>query len=202
MPRAPRLQIAGATYHITAAGSGNRTIFHDAEDRLAFLTTLSSTIRRTRWDCLSYCLMGTHYHLMLATPDENLSTGMQRLNTRYARYLNKRHGGSGAVFKSRFHSTLIETDSHLREVCRYVALNPVRAGLRDRPEEWRWSSYAASVGLARPMPFVATSRLLELFATRPEAARRRLRRFVEDGLGAGTARSAVSDTCLTPVVGC
>jgi putative transposase len=146
--------------------------------------------------------MGTHYHLVLVTPAPNLSTGMRWLNWTYARYLNRRHGGSGAVFKSRFHSAVVETEAHLREVLRYVALNPVRAGLRDLPEEWRWSSYAASIGLLRPLPFVATKELFELFAPRPELARRRLRRFVEDGLGAGAAEATVPDTYLTPMVSC
>jgi putative transposase len=202
VPRKPRLQIEDATYHVTAAGCNGRVIFHDAEDRLAFLTICSTAVRQKGWECLAYCLMGTHYHLVLVTPQANLSTGMQRLNWRYARYLNRRHGGSGAVFKSRFHSTLIETDSHLREVLRYVALNPVRAGLRDRPEEWRWSSYASAIGLTAELPFVASLHLLELFAARPKAARMRLRRFVEDGLGGGFAGDGVPDTCLTPVVGC
>ncbi len=146
--------------------------------------------------------MSTHYHVLLRTPEPNLAVGMQLLNNRFARYFNKRHGGSGAVFRSRYHSGVIETDGHLLEVCRYIALNPVRAGLCQRPEEWNWSSYGSCVSTARSFSFVASRELLELFDQEIDSARERLKRFVEDGLRTTGVSSTVPDTCLTPVVGC
>jgi putative transposase len=146
--------------------------------------------------------MSTHYHVLMRTPEPNLAAGMQLLNNRFARYFNRRHGGSGAVFRSRYHSGLVETDGHLLEVCRYIALNPVRAGLCDRPEEWNWSSYGACVGAARSFSFVTSCEILELFGQDRVSARGRFKRFVEEGLKTPGVSSAVPDTCLTPVVGC
>jgi REP-associated tyrosine transposase len=133
--------------------------------------------------------MSTHYHFLLSTPHGDLAAGMRQLNGAYARHFNKRHGGSGAVFETRYHSELIESDAHLLEVCRYLALNPVRAGLTSRPEDWPWGSYRAHAGAALPERFVANRPLLELFAPEPAIARRRLRAFVDDGI-----TSPVSDT--------
>jgi putative transposase len=196
-----RLQLPGGTFHVTAHGCAERWIFRDAEDRLAFVTVLADVIRRQGWQCLTFCLMSTHYHVLLRTPEPNLAAGMQLLNNRFARYFNRRHGGSGAVFRSRYHSGLIETDGHLLEVCRYIALNPVRAGLCSRPEEWNWSSYGASVGTTRSFPFVSSDQVLELFAEEERTARGQLKRFVEDGLRTPAVTQTVPDTCLTPVVG-
>ena len=146
--------------------------------------------------------MSTHYHVLVRTPEPNLAAGMRLLNHRFACYFNKRHGGSGAVFRTRYHSGLIETDGHLLEVCRYIALNPVRAGVCDRPEEWNWSSYGACVGTTRSFPFVSSNQLLELFGDEESSAKIRFRRFVEDGLETSGVNATVPDTCLTPVVGC
>lgn len=202
MGRPLRLQVPDGTYHVTAHACAERWIFRDAEDRLAFLTILEHVIRRHGWRCLTFCLMSTHYHVLLRTPEPNLAAGMQLLNNRFARYFNRRHGGSGAVFRSRYHSGLIETDGHLLEVCRYIALNPVRAGLCNRPEEWNWSSYGACVGTARSFSFVTNSEVLGLFGREKGSARGRFMRFVEEGLRTSGVSSTVPDTCLTPVVGC
>lgn len=133
--------------------------------------------------------MMTHYHVLLATPNGDLGAGMRLLNGAYARRFNKRHGGSGAVFEARYHSELVETDAHLLEVCRYLALNPVRAGLTSRPDDWPWGSYAAQAAGTGTLPFIAERALLELFAPTPGEARRRLRAFVEEAIA-----SPVSDT--------
>jgi putative transposase len=95
---------------------------------------------------------------------------------------NRRHAEKGHVFAHRYHSEFIQSDGHLLETCRYIALNPVRAGLCETPEDWRWSSYASSIGDSPPVSFVASGRLLRLFADDPAEGRRRFRRFVEDGL--------------------
>jgi putative transposase len=181
VPRQPRLQIAGGTYHVTAQACASRSLFQDAHDHSAFLAILGKVVERLGWKCLSFCLMTTHYHLMLVTPEENLAVGMQRLNTLYAMSFNRRHAGVGHVFASRYHSEFIQSDAHLLEVCRYIALNPVRAGLCVAAEDWRWSSYAQSIGGRPELGLLATKAVLRLFGDDLSAARARFRRFVEDG---------------------
>ena len=124
--------------------------------------------------------MTTHYHLLVRAPDGDLARGMQRLNGNYAAGFNRRHGEEGHVFFRRYHALLVERESHLLELCRYLALNPVRAGLCDRPEQWRWSSYAAMMGKTPRPPFLTAEWLLALFGSKPERARERLREFVDD----------------------
>jgi putative transposase len=179
MPRAPRVQIAGATYHVTARGNRRECIFLDDRDRAWFLAILAAVVRRTHWRCLAYCLMPNHVHLVLETPEPNLSDGMQRLSGRYARVFNDRHGFWGHLFGSRFGSELVTSERHALEVSRYVVLNPVRGGLAIAPNVGRWSSYAATAGLRRPERFLAVERVLRDFGD-GAAARTRYAAFVAD----------------------
>jgi len=183
----PRFQFAGAMYHVTSHACADRALFRDDVDRYAFLAITATSVARCGWACLSYCLLTTHYHLLIETPAENLAEGMQRLNWLYARSFNRRHGGRGHVFDARYGAVLIQTDSHLLEVIRYQALNPVRAGLCGDPARWPWSSYRSTLGLVEDDSFVATQRVLELFGPSRERARRELRAFVDAGLVAAYA---------------
>jgi putative transposase len=140
---------------------------------------LSSVVTKYDWVCGAYCLMDTHYHLVVRTPNPDLAVGMQRLNGFYAQEFNRRYGLEGHVFFRRYHSLLIEREAHLVELCRYVAMNPVRAGMCGRPEDWPWSSYGAVMTSSEPS-FLSVRWLLELFGRDPDSARRRLRAFVED----------------------
>ncbi|HEX5261579.1 MAG TPA: transposase [Gaiellales bacterium] len=149
MPRRLRDQPAGSIHHITARGSRRGTIFVDDDDRRAFIAALGECQRATGWTCMAFCLMTNHYHLLVELTAPRLSVGMQVLNTTHAVRFNRRHEGAGHVFDARFHSTLVDDTDYGQEVVRYIALNPVRAGLCDRPEQWPWSSYPAAAGLAR-----------------------------------------------------
>jgi putative transposase len=143
---------------------------------------LAGTVRTHKWRCLAYCLMTNHYHLVVGTPVANISAGMHRLNGEYARWFNRRHGHFGHLFEDRFHSGVIETDGYLLEACRYVLLNPVRAGIVRTPAEWSWSSYGATLTRSQPH-VVAVDALLGLFgAGDAETAARRFKEFVDDGL--------------------
>jgi putative transposase len=188
MPRTARLVAPGATYHLTARGTGGIAVFVRDGDRLGFLNLLERVVLRYRWECLSYCLMTTHYHLVVHTPEDDLARGMHRLNACYAQSFNRFYERFGHLFAERFQSVLIRTDGHLLQAIRYVALNPVEAGLCDLPQEWPWSSYAATIGLAKPPQFLAVDALLRLFGRNAAAATQRLRVFVE-----GTSPSGNGD---------
>ena len=125
--------------------------------------------------------MSTHYHLLVETPEPNLSQGMHGLNGTYARTFNRRHARNGHVFESRYKAKLVETDTYLLELVRYLALNPVRAGMCREPDEWQWSSYRALVGLELDSRPVRLDWVLGQFGSDGRTAVERLRAFVEDG---------------------
>ena len=165
-----------------ARGNARESVFIDDQDRLAFLELLGRVVERFGVVVCAYCLMGNHYHLVMETPRANLSLAMRQLNGCYAQYFNRRYGRCGHVFQARFRSILVETDSYLLAVCRYVVANPVRARLCRRPEEWPWSSYRATAGMDPPEKFLSADRLLAEFALTRTRARARYRAFVSDGL--------------------
>jgi REP element-mobilizing transposase RayT len=147
MARPPRVQIAGGIYHVTARGNGRQAICQDDDDRLRFLVIRDRVVRRYKWRLHAYCLMTNHFHLLLETPEPNLSAGMQRLNSAYATYFNMRFAHVGHLFQQRFASRLIESEEYFVEVLRYIAFNPVRAGLCEHPSDWPWSSFHGAHGL-------------------------------------------------------
>lgn len=184
VPRPPRLQVVGGLYHVTAHSNVGRVVFRDDEERAEFLAVLELGVTRCGWSCRSYCILSTHFHLLIATPEPDLSAGMQYVNGRYAQWANWHRSERSHVFEGRFRSVLVETESHAIEVHRYIALNPVRAGLVRDPEQWPWSSLPAILGSERPLPFLDVDTVLAEFGTTRATARRRLRRFVRDGLAA------------------
>jgi REP element-mobilizing transposase RayT len=141
MPRPPRLQVAGATYHITSRGNRQQSIYHDDYDRLQFLGLRNRVLRRHGWRTQAYCLMTNHFHLLIATPEPNLAAGMHQLNGGYAKYFNERHSTDGHLFERRYDSRVVDSEDYLTEVLEYIAFNPVNAGLCAHPWEWRWSSF-------------------------------------------------------------
>lgn len=163
-----------------ARGNRRRALFLRGLDFDRFLSMLDELARRRRWIGNSYCLLPNHYHLVVETPAADLSRGMQWLNGRYAQAFNRIHGFDGHLFQGRFTSLLVESDRHLLELGRYLALNPVRAGLSGRPEDWTWSSYRAHVGLEAPRRFLAPDGMLSLFGRSRERARERFADFVHD----------------------
>lgn len=182
MPRRPRIVAAGATYHITARGNRRQAIFADDDDHKLFLAILAQTVASHRWRCAAYCLLGNHFHLLVQTPAAagDLSAGMHRLNGRYAQWFNERHGVDGHLFQDRFHSLLIERESHLLVAIRYIFLNPTQAGVCGAAEDWTWSSYAATLGRVPSPPFLSPRIVLDPFGRDVLEARRHLVSFVGD----------------------
>ncbi len=147
MARPLRIEFAGAVYHVTSRGNGRQRIFLDDQENRKFLELLGKTIEHFHWACHAFCLMVNHYHLLIETPEANLSKGMHHLNASFCQAHNKRHDTVGHLFQGRFKSIVVDRESYLLELARYVVLNPVRAGMVARPEEWPWSSYRATAGL-------------------------------------------------------
>jgi len=182
MARPLRIEYPGAVYHITSRGNEKKLIFKDERDREIFLDTLSQVDKRYNWLCHAYCLMNNHYHLIIETPDGNLSAGMRHLNGVYTQAFNRQHNRVGHLFQGRYKGILIQKDSHLLEVCRYVVLNPVRAKAVKKPEQWRWSSYQATAGIEKPHPCLSTEWILSQFGSTRRIADKAYRKFVEDGI--------------------
>lgn len=183
MARPLRIEFAGALYHVTSRGDRREAIFEDDEDRLSFLAVLKEVVERFNWLCHAYCLMSNHYHLMVETPDGNLSKGMRQLNGMFTQASNRRHRRTGHLLQGRFKGILVDKHSYLLELARYVVLNPVRAGMVKRPEAYPWSSYWAMIGTAPVPTWLATDGLLSQFGKRRAEARQRYRRFVQEGIG-------------------
>ncbi|MBA2568610.1 MAG: transposase [Actinobacteria bacterium] len=182
MPRPHRVQVAGGLYHVTARSNIGRLACRDDRDRKRFLLLLGATVDRQDWSCRAYCVLSTHYHLFVETPQPDIAAGMQYLNGRYGQWANWNRTERGHIFDARYGAVLVESPGHAAEVHRYIALNPVRAGLVSTPEAWRWSSYAALLGRVQALPLLDVGAGLADFGSTPEEARRRLRSFVADGL--------------------
>jgi REP element-mobilizing transposase RayT len=182
MTRPLRIEFPSAIYHVTSRGNARGPIFKDEGDRLVFLGVLEQAIERFNWLCHAYCLMDNHYHLMIETPDANLTTGMRHLNGVYTQRFNRRHKRVGHVFQGRFKGILVERDSHLLELCRYVVLNPVRAKMTPRAGDYRWSSYRATAGMEKAPAFLTCDWVLSQFARTHAIAEQRYRQFVREGI--------------------
>jgi REP-associated tyrosine transposase len=182
MARPLRIEYPGALYHVTSRGDRQEAIFDGDEDRRAFLNILGEVVSRYRWRCHAYCLMGNHYHLMIETPEANLTKGMRQLNGVFTQWSNRRHQRSGHVFQGRYKAILVDRASYFLELARYIVLNPVRAALVKHPRLWRWSSYGAMTGNAPSVPWLSTEELLAEFGTRRAIARRKYQEFITEGI--------------------
>jgi REP element-mobilizing transposase RayT len=195
MSRPLRIQFPGGLYHVTARGNGRQPLFTDDTDHRRFLSVLGAVVIRYRLLCHAYCLMGNHYHLLLETPDANLSRAMRQLNGVYSQRFNRRHERPGHVLEGRFHARVVDRDGYLREVCRYIVLNPVRAGLVAHPSEWSWSSYRATAGEGTRPSFLTVDSVLSLAGTPDRSeAERQYQHFVEAGLTQPDSPPEVSDS--------
>lgn len=159
MTRPLRIEFEGAIYHLTSRGNRQEAIFADDEDRDIFLRVLGQAAKRFNAEVLAYCLMGNHYHLVMHTRQANLSLLMRHVNGVYTQAYNRRHGSGGHLFQGRFKAILVERESYLLTLCRYVELNPVRAGLCKTASDWPWSSYAGHSGSASSPSWLDTDGL-------------------------------------------
>ena len=184
MPRRPRPQISGGFYHVTMRGNNKGAIYTSDADRRLFLACLGVAQRRCGWRVHMYCLMTNHYHVLVETPEPNIAAGMQWLNSRYAHRFNETYERVGHLFQRRYADGLIEDDDHMQTVMRYIPLNPVKAGLCVRPEDYAWSSYGPTIGLRTRPSFLTVDWLLRRFASNQVDAQTLFRQWVEAGLAA------------------
>jgi REP element-mobilizing transposase RayT len=182
MARPLRIEYPGAVYHVTTRGNAREAIFLSDADRQTFLDTLAATIEKYNWLCHAFCLLDNHYHAINETLDPNLSLGMRQLNGVYTQAFNRGHQRVGHVFQGRYKAILVEKDSHLLELCRYVVLNPVRAGMVAKHDSWPWSSYKSTAYDGKVPEFLSIDWVLGQFAEQTTTARQRYRKFVAEGL--------------------
>lgn len=183
MARPLRIEFPGALYHVTSRGDAREAIYRSDADRHAWLDILAETCRRFQWRSHGWCQMTNHYHLVVETAEGNLSRGMRQLNGVYTQYVNRTHARTGHAFQGRYHAVLVERETHLLELARYVVLNPVRAGTVDDAARWPWSSYRTFVGWAAAPPWLETDWLLSQFGRERRSAVRRFVDFVRAGVG-------------------
>ncbi|MBI4057019.1 MAG: transposase [Elusimicrobia bacterium] len=183
MARPLRIEYPGALYHITSRGNARQKIYLDDQDRLCFQKILNETINHFNWYCFAYCLMDNHYHLLIETPVPNLSRGMRQLNGIYTQNFNHRYQRIGHLFQGRFKAILVEKNTYLLELCRYIVLNPVRAHMVQYPGDWAWSSFKATAGLENSPLFLTIDPILAYFNNEKTHAEQRYMEFVLQGIG-------------------
>ncbi len=175
------MEYAGALYHVTSRGDRREDIYFDDDDRIAWLKILDGVCGRFNWVVHAYCQMTNHYHLLVETVDGNLSRGMRQLNGQYTQHFDRRHGMVDHLFQGRYKAIVVQKETYLLELTRYVVLNPIRARIVRRLENWPWSSYRAVAGLDEGPQWLDTDWLLSQFGKRRKKAIERYRKFTFEG---------------------
>ena len=181
MARPLRLELSGGVYHVTSRGDGREDIYLSDADREAWLDVFATVCKRFNWVCHAWCQMTNHYHILVETPEANLAQGMRQLNGVYTQRFNRAHARVGHVFQGRYKAILVERNSYLLELARYVVLNPLRAKIVRRLESWPWSSYLATCGRAASPPWLQTGWILGQFGQRRSRAIAKYVTFVHEG---------------------
>ncbi|MFH1142186.1 MAG: transposase [Candidatus Uhrbacteria bacterium] len=184
MARPLRVEYPGALYHVMSRGNAYQTIFKDDKDRRKFLEWIKDAIKLHNLICHAYCLMDNHYHLLIETPDANLSKAMRDINGNYTQWFNTRHKTAGHLFQGRYKAFVIEKETYLLEVARYIVLNPIRDNLVDYPRKWKWSSYRDTAETGRAPEWLHTDWILGYFDKNKKTAQKNYRQFVKDGIKA------------------
>lgn len=182
MARPLRIEFPGAFHHVMSRGNDGIALFRDDTDRLKFLDLLERAIARFNWVLHDWALMTNHFHLAIETPECTLSDGMHWLLGTYAKWFNKRHGRRGHLYQDRFKNVIVDREEYLLTVARYIVLNPVKAHMVARPEDYRWSSYRARAGYEKAPPWLTTATVQASFGVDEESARARYREFIDAGM--------------------
>lgn len=200
MARQLRIEFSGAFYHVTSRGNEQKEVFKSQKDREKFLDYLATASTRYGAIIHAFCLMSNHYHLFLETPGGNLSQIMRHINGAYTTYFNVKRKRAGHLFQGRYKAILVEADAYATELTRYIHLNPVRAGMVIRPEDYPWSSYQGYIGQTAPPEWLRTGFILDTFAPHRAQAQKKYQQFVEDLLLADY-ESPLSRTVASTLLG-
>ena len=168
MSRSPRIGFPGAWYHVMNRGAGKNNIYTSEEDYHLFLAVLNDTISYFDIELHAYCLMNNHYHLLIHTPLANISKAMQYLGSAYTRKYNQNHRSDGPIFRGRFKSILVDDDSYLLHLSRYIHLNPVKAHITKEPKDYPWSSYNAYISPEKPTNWLHTEFILNMLGDKEQ----------------------------------
>jgi putative transposase len=182
MARPLRIEYEGAVYHIISRGNRGEHIFEEDRDKQYFIETLRNAVEKYKTDIYAYCIMGNHYHLLLAVPYGELTKAMHYIGSAYGSFLRRQRGWIGHVFAGRYKSLCVQKEGYLLELSRYIHLNPVRAGLAEMPEGYKWSSYGCYVGERGEPKWLNTGWLLAEYGKNRKAAWRKYKSFVESAI--------------------
>lgn len=200
MSRPLRIGYPNAFYHVTARGNERQAIYKSNKDREHFLEYLESATERYKAVIHVYCLMDNHYHILLQTPEGNLSQIMHHINGAYTNYFNTKRKRTGHLFQGRYKAFLVSIDEYAKELSRYIHLNPVRAGMVEKPGEYRWSSYKDYISLNNPPNWLHTDFVLNLIDKNVKVARAGYKRFVESMVGV-EYESPLKDVFASTILG-
>jgi len=180
----PRLALPGGLYHVMPRGNGGKDIFFDDEDRYHLYLLIQQGVERYGHRIHGFCCMTNPLYFVIQVAEDPLSAIMQNLSFRYTRWVNKKQARTGHLFQGRYQAILVDADTYLLELVRYVHLNPVRAGMVENPKDYAWSGQKAYLGM-EILPWMETDWVLSQFAKRLKTCRRRYEAFVLTGKGEG-----------------
>jgi REP element-mobilizing transposase RayT len=193
VPRHARIEFPGAMHHVTARAPSRRLLFHDDRDRQRYLQLLAREVREREWRVLTYCQLSNHLHVLIQTPQPNLGLGFKRLHEDFARHVNRRHAENGHVFGCRFYNGIVSNDRHVVGCLRYIARNPVEAGVCGHAAGWPWSAHSALAGLVDPPSFLDVAGAYAFLGADDAEARKNYIRLVASSNDALLAELARGD---------
>ena len=182
MPRKPRIHYPSALYHVILRGNAGLPIFLNDRGRHHFCELIGEGVERFGHRIHGFCLMTNHVHLLVQVGEIPLSRIIHNLTLRYTAWLNRRHSRIGHLFHGRYKALLVDADSYLLELVRYIHLNPVRAGMAKCVDEYRWTGHRALVG-RDSQPWMTTDWVLAQFGSTTVVARKRYEAFVQEAIG-------------------
>lgn len=182
MARPLRIEYEGALYHVTARGNEKRKVYFTETDYKKFLEYVKQAAEKYGIVLHCYVLMSNHYHLIIETPEANLSKAMHHINSSYTAYINRKRNRAGHLFQGRYKAIVVDKDSYLLELSRYIHLNPVRAGIVEKPEDYPWSSYKAYISRSRD-EIVTEDFIWGMISEDRGEARKGYRTYVESAIG-------------------
>ncbi len=182
MGRKSRIHLPGGYYHVIVRGNNRRQIFFDDEDRIYYEKLISEGVKRFKYKVHAYCFMSNHVHLLLQVSNIPLSKIVQKLSFRYTRYINKKESRVGHLFQGRYKSILIDADNYLLELVRYIHLNPVRAKIVKKPENYKWSGHQTYIGI-KNKEWLSVEEVLKQYSKQRGRARRMYSKYISEVIG-------------------